>query len=303
MGTRRVEPVPCHQNGPSKGMVCHQNGLSKGMVCHQNGPSKGMVCPIRLAVVDVDGCLTPGETGAWNWEAIQAICDFNRRARQGEPVPAVTLCTGRQQPYVEVLMQAIGAFYPGVYENGCGLYFPEGYRFAEHPSITPALREALAAARETLVHRVVARGLGYFQPGKETSLTLYPRAGTEVGRLRERVLEALSGHDVADLVTVQASASCVDVTPAGIDKGAGVRWLSAEVGVPLGAMGGIGDSASDLTFLRLVGRSAAPANGNTEIQASVGYVSPHEDGAGVVDILRHWCSQPIEQPSCKGPGR
>ena len=279
MGTRRVEPVPCHQNGPSKGMVC----------------------PIRLAVVDVDGCLTPGETGAWNWEAIQAICDFNRRARQGEPVPAVTLCTGRQQPYVEVLMQAIGAFYPGVYENGCGLYFPEGYRFAEHPSITPALREALAAARETLVHRVVARGLGYFQPGKETSLTLYPRAGTEVGRLRERVLEALSG--LADLVTVQASASCVDVTPAGIDKGAGVRWLSEEVGVPLDAMGGIGDSASDLTFLRLVGRSAAPANGNTEIQASVGYVSPHEDGAGVVDILRHWCSQPIEQPSCKGPGR
>ena len=273
------------------------------MPCHQNGPSKGMVCSIRLAVVDVDGCLTPGETGAWNWKAIQATCDFNRRARQGEPVPAVTLCTGRQQPYVEVLMQAIGAYYPGVYENGCGLYFPEGYRFVEHPSITPALREALAAARETLVHRVVAPGLGYFQPGKETSLTLYPQAGTGVGRLWESVLEALSGHDVADLVTVQASASCVDVTPAGIDKGAGVRWLSAEVGVPLEAMGGIGDSASDLKFLCLVGHPAAPANAAAEVKAGAGYVSPHEDGAGVVDILRHWSGQPIKQPPCTGPGR
>ena len=247
-----------------------------------------MPCPIRLAVVDVDGCLTPGEAGAWNWKALQAICDFNRRARRGEPVPAVTLCTGRQQPYVEVLMQAIGAYLPGVYENGCGLYFPEGYRFVEHPSITTPMREALVAAKATLYRQVVTPGLGYFQPGKETSLTLYPQAGIGVGHLQESVLEALSGHDVADLVTVQASATCVDVTPAGIDKGAGVRWLSEEVGIPLAAMGGIGDSASDIKFLRLVGHPAAPANAAAEVKVSAGYVSLYEDGDGVVDILRYW---------------
>ena len=244
--------------------------------------------PIRLAVVDVDGCLTPGEAGAWNWNALQKIGDFNHRARRGEPVPAVTLCTGRQQPYVEVLMQAIGAYLPGVYENGCGLYFPEGYRFVQHPAITPALREALAVARATLDRRIVAPGLGYFQPGKETSLTLYPHAGIEVGHLKESVLQALSGHDVADLVAVQASATCVDVTPAGIDKGTGVRWLAEEVGIPLTAMGGIGDSSSDLKFLRLVGHPAAPANAAAEVRAVVGYVSPYEDGDGVVDILRYW---------------
>jgi len=211
---------------------------------------------------------------------------LNRRARHGAAAPAVTLCTGRQEPYVEVLMQAIGAYLPGIYENGCGLYFPDRYRFVEHPSIGAPVREALAAARATLYRQVVAPGLGHFQPGKEVSLTLYPLPGTSVDSLHQAAADALSRH--AALFTIQASVSCVDVTPAGIDKGTGVRWLSAETGIPLAHMGGIGDSTSDLKFLRLVGRSAAPANAATEVQAGVDYVSPYEDGDGVVDILRQW---------------
>jgi len=242
---------------------------------------------VRLAVVDVDGCLTPGEARGWNWEALRAMCEFNRRAREGQPVPAITLCTGRQEPYVEVLMQAIGAHLPGIYENGCGLYFPDTYRFTEHPRVTEAVRELLIAARATLYRSAVAPGLGYFQPGKEASLTLYPLPGTSVAGLREAVADALSGH--ADAFAVQASVSCVDVTPAGIDKGAGVRWLSEQTGIALADMGGIGDSPGDLAYLRLVGRSAAPANAAAGVQASVAYVSPYGDGDGVVDILRHWC--------------
>jgi hydroxymethylpyrimidine pyrophosphatase-like HAD family hydrolase len=67
-----------------------------------------------------------------------------------------------------------------------------------------------------------------------------------------------------------------------------VRWLSEEIGMPLAHMGGIGDSVSDLRFLGLTGRSAAPANATAEVKAAVDYVSPYENGAGVVDILDHW---------------
>lgn len=244
---------------------------------------------VSVAVVDIDGCLTPGEAGDWNWGALQAIRELNGRARQGQAVPAVTLCTGRQQPYVEVFMQAIGAYLPGIYENGCGLYFPDVYRFVEHASVTAQVRHALGVARDTLRRQVVTPGLGYFQPGKEASLTLYPAPETSVSRLRQAVADALSGHEA--LFTIQASVSCIDVTPAGIDKGTGVRWLSQEIAVPLAQMGGIGDSASDLKFLRLVERSAAPANAAAEVKAAVDYVSPCEDGDGVVDILRCWCGE------------
>jgi HAD superfamily hydrolase (TIGR01484 family) len=242
--------------------------------------------PIQLAVVDVDGCLTPGEAGDWNWPALQAIHELNRKARRGEGLPAVTLCTGRQEPYVEVLMQAIGAHVPGIFENGCGLYFPQTYRFSLHPSITAPMREALVELRAALQHQVVSSGMGYFQPGKEASLTLYPLPGTPVRDLKRAVLHALAPYDHS--FEVQASVTCVDVTPIGIDKGTGLRWLSSEAGIPLEGMGGIGDSPSDLPFLRMVGLSAAPANATPDVRAAAGYVSPHENGDAVVDILRRW---------------
>jgi hydroxymethylpyrimidine pyrophosphatase-like HAD family hydrolase len=128
--------------------------------------------------------------------------------------------------------------------------------------------------------------MGYFQPGKEASLTLYPRPGTSVRDLQRAVRHALSPYD--HLFEVQASVTCVDVTPVGIDKGTGIRWLSSETGIPLADMGGIGDSPSDLPFLRLVGSAAAPANAAPDVRAAVGHVSLLEDGDAVVDILQRW---------------
>jgi hydroxymethylpyrimidine pyrophosphatase-like HAD family hydrolase len=241
---------------------------------------------LRLAVIDIDGCLTPGVASEWNWPAVQAICTINQRARRGEPVPAVTLCTGRQAPYVEVLMQAIGAHLPGIYENGCGLYFPDRFRFVEHSSITMATREALTTAKMHLHAKVVEPGLGFMQPGKEVSLTLFPLPGTSLSHLRQIVADELVEQDVE--VTIQTSVSCVDVTPHEIDKGAGVRWLSEETGIGLEEMGGIGDSSGDLAFLQLVGRSAAPDNAVPEVKMAVDFVASSENGDGVLEILRHW---------------
>lgn len=70
-----------------------------------------------------------------------------------------------------------------------------------------------------------------------------------------------------------------------------MRWLSQEMGIPLDQIGGIGDSASDLKFLSILARSAAPANAADEVKAAVGYVSLYEDGDGVVDILHRWVEQ------------
>jgi HAD superfamily hydrolase (TIGR01484 family) len=241
---------------------------------------------LRLVVIDVDGCLTPGEGQPWNFEALKHIAQLNLRAQEDATKLAVTLCTGRQEPYVEVLMQAIDAHLPGIYENGGGLYFPREYRFVENPLITPAIREALLEIKAVLRQEVVEIGLGHFQPGKEVSLTLYPLGKTSVHELylaTSKVLETCNAGYIA-----QASVSCVDVTPKGVDKGAGVRWLSQKTGIPLHQIGGIGDSASDLTFLSILGRSAAPANAADEVKAAVDYISPHEDGDGVVDILGRW---------------
>ena len=241
---------------------------------------------LRLVVVDVDGCLTPGEARPWNFEALKYIAQLNRRAQEDATKVAVTLCTGRQEPYVEVLMQAIDAHLPGIYENGGGLYFPRDYRFVENPIITTEMREALVGIKATLQREVIEAGLGYFQPGKEVSLTLYPLDKVSVHRLYLATAKALATCNAGYIA--QESVSCVDVVPKGIDKGGGVRWLSQETGISLDQIGGIGDSVSDLKFLSILGCSAAPANAAGEVKTRVDYVSPYEDGDGVVDILCHW---------------
>lgn len=250
-----------------------------------------MTSRLQLVMIDVDGCLTPGEGQPWNFEALKYIAQLNRKAQKDATTLAVTLCTGRQEPYVEVLMQAIDAHLPGIYENGGGLYFPREYRFVENPLITAEMREVLTGIKATLRREVVETGLGYFQPGKEVSLTLYPLDQASVHQLYLATVEALTICQAGYIA--QESVSCVDVIPEGVDKGTGARWLSQETGIPLDQIGGIGDSTSDLKFLSILGRSAAPANAADEVKAAVDYVSLYEDGDGVVGILRRWVGQSL----------
>jgi HAD superfamily hydrolase (TIGR01484 family) len=245
---------------------------------------------IRLVVVDIDGCLTPGEAQPWDFSVLQFVAELNRRARADARQFAVTLCTGRQEPYVEAMMQAIDAHAPGVYENGGGLYFPMQYRFVENPAITPARRAKLAKVREILAKEIVETGIGQFQPGKEVSLTLYPaRAGVTFEQLADVARRALDGNIRG--LTIMPLVTSVDIVLDGIDKGAGVEWLARETGIPLAHIAGIGDSSGDLPFLRRVGSSAAPANATDDVRRAAQYVSPFENGRGVVDILSRWSEQ------------
>ena len=67
---------------------------------------------IRLLVVDVDGVLSLGEATPLDGTVLQRLAAINDRARHDPTRLALTLCTGRPAPYVEVLMQVIHGFYP-----------------------------------------------------------------------------------------------------------------------------------------------------------------------------------------------
>ncbi len=244
---------------------------------------------LKLILVDIDGCLTPGEAKAWDFSALQFVADLNRHARRDAKQFAVTLCTGRAEPYVEALMQAIDAQMPAIYEHGAGMYFPSAYQFREHPTLTRANRANITRVREILTREIVDAGLGQFQPGKLTCLTLYPREDISLDQLDAATRRAVNGH--MDGLFFNGSLSCVEIMPQGIDKGAGVEWLSRETGIALNEMGGIGDAPADLSFLTRVGYSAAPANATDDVKRGVQYVSPFENGKGVVDILKYWMAE------------
>ena len=240
---------------------------------------------IRLVVLDIDGVVSEGEAQPLNLGLLALLAEMNRLARSRPERPAVTLCSGRPAPYVEVLLQAIDGHLPAVYENGAGLYSPRDYQFTSHPHVA-SLADGFQSVRDRLQEGLVATGKAYFQPGKVHSLSLFARTPVKTRELRGLAQQALG--PLANTVDLVYSTSCLDVLPRGIDKGMGVALLSETIQVPTSNMLGVGDSDVDLPFLAKVGASAAPANANPAVRESVNYVSPHPDAAGVRDILRHF---------------
>jgi hydroxymethylpyrimidine pyrophosphatase-like HAD family hydrolase len=241
--------------------------------------------PIRLLLFDVDGVLTEGEARPLDLALLADLSAINQAARLDPSRPAVTLCTGRPAPYVEVMLQAIDGHLPAVFENGCGLYLPSGYRFLAHPLLAGG-GQAFAVARERLRTALVDTGQVFFQPGKDYSLSLFPLNGLAADEIRPLAEAALG--PAGETVSLVFSFSCLNVVPRGVDKGQGLRFLCDQAGYRLDEVLGVGDSDVDLPFLALAGYSAAPANANPAVKDIVDYVSPYPTAAGVRDILRHF---------------
>ena len=241
---------------------------------------------MKLIVLDIDGVLSKGEAHPFEPRLIARLADLNRRARNGGEVPAITLNTGRPSPYVEAVMQAIDGWQPALYESGAGLYFPQTYQFKAAPALTPTHLLKLRAAVERLDQAVVQSGRAYWQPGKSVCYTLFAQPPLTIADLMPEV-EAIVAKVSAEFVVTPASLA-LNIHPMGIDKSAGLQWLAQVTGIDPAEMGGVGDSAGDIDFLRLVGYSAAPANATVEVKTVVDYVSMLPDVAGLQEILSYW---------------
>lgn len=237
-----------------------------------------------LSISDLDGCLTPADGGPWNLNALRILADHNRAARRSG-LPVVTACTGRPIPYVEGLLQAIGGDMPAVCEGGAALYFPDTRRFellvgAEDVRFMDELRrEAGVLAGQTG---------GLIVPGKLVCTSLTPPPGARVDAYFALVAEWLAnelGPCWNARVNLTYSSSAVDLTPAGCDKGTGLRRLLELLGISPREVAGFGDGPNDLPWLSLCGFKAAPANAHAEVRRTVDYVSPFSEIDGFIDAL------------------
>lgn len=240
--------------------------------------------PIRLLVFDIDGVLTDGEAQPLDLELLAQLRRMNRAARQNPNLPAATLCTGRPAPYVEIMLQAIDGHVPGIYENGTGLYLPETYQFLPHPKVGNGTN--FAEVRRILQRSLVQSGEAFIQPGKEFSMSLFAWEPVNTPALYDKSVAALGS--LAETVELEFAASCLNVMPRGLHKGAGLAFLIEKTGYAPESMLGVGDSNIDLPFLAMTGYAAAPSNANEAVKAAVQYVAPRPTSDGVRDILRHF---------------
>lgn len=239
---------------------------------------------MELIACDWEGCIAEPASGPVPWP-LDKIAILRGIIKEID-VPFV-LCTGRQLPYVEAALQALGVFsdIPSVAENGASLYFPKTKEVLLHPAITLEAKETLNVIRQKALEIVKHVG-GNQEYGKAFTISLTPPSQYSIKEFYQHVRERL--NKFSDLVEISYSQSAVDITPRGVNKGSGLRFLVQIAKIDLNNVVGIGDSQGDLTMLREVGHSACPANADENIKSIVEYVSSLRTTDGVIDIIRQF---------------
>jgi hydroxymethylpyrimidine pyrophosphatase-like HAD family hydrolase len=139
---------------------------------------------------------------------------------------------------------------------------------------------------ERLDQAVVQPGRAYWQPGKHVCYTLFAQPPFTLTDIMPEVQAIVA--EVSDNFIVTPAISALNIHPAGIDKGSGLRWLAQVTGIDPADMGGVGDSPADIDFLHLVGWPAAPVNAIAEVKAIAKFVSTQPEAAGLQEILDYW---------------
>ncbi|MBX3728039.1 MAG: HAD family phosphatase [Candidatus Sumerlaeia bacterium] len=242
--------------------------------------------PARLIVSDVDGCLCPEESEAWDPAPLMRIAALTRAAADGfGPIAPLTLCTGRPQPYVELLMKLLDIRLPAICENGAVVYTLADNRAVYGPGVTPEKLAGLAAVRAFIERQILPQSPDIVrQFGKEAQISLFSRDHDRLLRADEQVRDFVVRQSLPPLV-IETSHYYLNISLEGVDKGRALEWLLEREGLGAEEVVGIGDTEGDLPLRRRVGFFACPANARPSIRAVADYISPAPVADGVLDIL------------------
>ena len=241
---------------------------------------------LRLILADIDGCISPEESCAWDGTLFERFAQLSRSASAGTgPLPPLTLCTGRPQPYVEALMKILDIRYPAICEAGAVVYSltDNCSRFA--PEITQEMILGLHQLRDHIVAEILPAFPGLvYQFGKEAQMSLFTKTPDCFGEVAARIqayVKTISGLEL----NVTPTHYYLNIDFKGVTKGAAIQRLLKELGLQREDVAGIGDTMGDISIRESVAFFACPANAVKGIKEVADYVSPYPDIRGVLDIL------------------
>ena len=237
-----------------------------------------------ILLCDIDGCLISELQKPLDIAALSRVAEHNRLAHERHDRPALTVCSGRPQPFAEGMCRLLGNLStPCVAENGVWLYHPGTNEYLMDPAITEG---HLAAVSELAGwSRATFGPLGTRQqPGKTASVTLYhPDTKLLSGTIRGEVENECAKRGWPFRISMTWYYINCDLTH--VSKGSGVDRLLAMTKTPKARLAGIGDTVGDRCIAERTAFFACPANAQAEVKTLAQYVSHEEEAHGVLDIL------------------
>lgn len=240
----------------------------------------------RWIISDIDGCLSPETSEAWNWDTFKQLAEFfQRRKKQGPyPVPLI-LSTGRPQPYVEVWAKLFDLRAPLVCENGAVIYTLIDNVSRLGPGVTPEKIQGLRNLRLYIEKELLPNQPEVvYQFGKEAQLSLFSQKPELFNEMIDAIYQFVKQQGGPKLL-IQPSHYYLNISLAGVNKGEAIKLILNELGSNRNEAVGIGDTLGDLAIREQVNYFACPANAHKEIKEYADYVSPYPDILGVLDIL------------------
>ena len=244
--------------------------------------------------------------------------------------PGVKICTGRNIPFVSAILYMLGRPHGAgfsILENGSVFYSTDSREFFVNPQISRKALAQLRLVREKIAPEIVRRhpDLWIF-PGNVVN-TIFVRKSDSVlplyslkriirrevliqlnklteetiknrlskrKKIPQKLLSAWIRERLRKLRTAISIVRFGDgfaVVPRGINKGTAVDFLQKKEGIDLKHSLGIGDSNSDISFLKRLGFMGCPCNAEAEcssfVKAHRGKVSLLPFLSGVVDIISY----------------
>lgn len=240
---------------------------------------------IRLIVTDIDGCLTGGGTERFPLEFFRFIQEWNQKAEREPSFPPITVCSGRPQPYVEAILQAIGGFKPAICESGGVFYELPTRTMLINPAFTKGWERKYLNLLENVKKQFInSRRPIVIEPGKYTEVTIIPYTPLNVDSIWDEAKEFIKPFTPDFRPT--RTRSVINFSTRIIDKGIGVKWLAQKLGIDCAEIAGFGDAPGDVPFLKEVGFSGCPANAMPEVKPVCNFVSNAEYYNGFLEFLK-----------------
>lgn len=231
---------------------------------------------IRAVFLDVDGTLTVDrESYVLDYDAITAI----RRAVEKGVI--VSLVSSNALPIVVGLLRYHGLNGVAIGESGSLVYMDNDIiPLASKPAKEPycALLEKYSV---------------YVEDSWQNKFRIYEFAlklRMEHRNSWRKVISELRGfveHSYPGF-TVDYSGYAIHVREASVDKKRAVLHVLDKLGISPEEAAGIGDSVMDISFLSVLGLSAAVSNADEELKASVNLVLESPSGKGVAEFIHRF---------------
>ena len=275
---------------------------------------------IRLLILDIEGVLTLPGGGQHPWPLEELL---RLRTRLAAAPFATVLCSGRQAPYGEAMIQALDLFrpvqepyraafhaatghdflaWPSMLENGGWFYDPLAKRALPHPALTPEAVATLRELQREALEPFAASTGAEVEAGKNFCISLVSppaRLGSAerapIDRFRLEVEAAVEDHlgpEWRQQVAIKHSLSAVDVNPKSVSKVSAVRILLSWSGLRAEEVAGVGDTRADEEWLQVVGHRAAPANGRAALPGLEFYAESEVVG-GTLEIVDWLCERKV----------